>query len=128
MTRTCADNSTKAARPLYDELFTKVRDMREGKPTILRTINRYNDWIGWSDARLTPGQTETVVDFIAKWNEMLCASATEHGFDCADLSTAFNGPDGTEPSGDLLADDYTHPSDKGNTLIASGSPRSVSRH
>ena len=118
MTRTCADNSTKAARPLYDELFTKVRDMREGKPTILRTINRYNDWIGWSDARLTPGQTETVVDFIAKWNEMLCASATEHGFGCADLSAAFNGPDGTKPSGDLLADDYTHPSDKGNTLIA----------
>jgi lysophospholipase L1-like esterase len=28
------------------------------------------------------------------------------------------GPDGLKPSGDLLGKDYTHPSDKGNEVIA----------
>jgi hypothetical protein len=43
---------------------------------------------------------------------MICKSAKANGFGCADLSKAFNGPDGMKPSADLLADDYTHPSDK----------------
>jgi hypothetical protein len=49
---------------------------------------------------------------------MLCSAADANGFTCADISTAFNGEDGTTPSGDLLARDYTHPSDKGNQVIA----------
>ena len=43
---------------------------------------------------------------------MLCRSAEEHGFGCADIYHAFNGTDGTKPSGDLLSADYTHPSDR----------------
>jgi hypothetical protein len=35
-------------------------------------------------------------------------------FGCADLSKAFNGPDGMKPSGNLLGNDYTHPSGNGN--------------
>ena len=49
---------------------------------------------------------------------MICRSGKAHGFGCADLSKAFNGPDGLRPSGELLADDYTHPSDKGNQVTA----------
>jgi hypothetical protein len=45
---------------------------------------------------------------------MICKSADANGFGCADLGKAFNGPDGLGPSGDLLADDQTHPSDKGD--------------
>jgi lysophospholipase L1-like esterase len=30
---------------------------------------------------------------------------------------AFNGEDATTPAGDLVAADYTHPSQKGNDLI-----------
>jgi len=37
---------------------------------------------------------------------------------CADLYHAFNGPDGSKDAGDLLAGDHTHPSEKGNDLIA----------
>ena len=44
-------------------------------------------------------------------NAMLCAAAEGNGFGCADIYRAFNGPDGVKPSGDLLAEDYTHPSD-----------------
>jgi len=49
---------------------------------------------------------------------MICVSARAHGFGCADLSRAFNGPDGLRPSGKLLAYDYIHPSDQGNEVIA----------
>ena len=52
------------------------------------------------------------------WNDMLCGSAERRGFACADIYHAFNGPDGTTPSGELLATDYTHPSDAGNARIA----------
>jgi len=49
---------------------------------------------------------------------MICKAAQANGFTCADIYHAFNGPDGLTPSGDLLAKDYTHPSDKGNEVIA----------
>jgi lysophospholipase L1-like esterase len=48
---------------------------------------------------------------------MLCDVAEDH-FNCVDIYHAFNGPHGTKAAGDLLAADYTHPSDKGNALIA----------
>jgi len=44
---------------------------------------------------------------------MLCQTAEQDGFHCADTYHAFNGPDGSKASGELLAEDYTHPSDNG---------------
>jgi lysophospholipase L1-like esterase len=114
----CAAASAEEYRPQYESLFSQIVAMRDGKPTILRTINRYNDWIGWEAGNLTPEQDQLTKVFIDDWNQMLCAAAEENGFGCADIYTAFNGPDGLTPSGDLLAADYTHPSDKGNELIA----------
>ena len=116
MDRACALRSAKKARRLYDRLYARIAALREGKQTILRTINRYNDWIG--DARLTPSQERLTAMFIATWNAELCQSARAHGFGCADISRAFNGPSGLKPSGDLLGADYTHPSQKGNAVIA----------
>ena len=49
---------------------------------------------------------------------MICQAAEANGFGCADIYHAFNGSDGLTPSGDLLGKDYTHPSDKGNEVIA----------
>ena len=46
------------------------------------------------------------------------AAAEANGFTCADISTAFNGKDGTQASGNLLVGDYTHPSASGNEVIA----------
>lgn len=118
MDRQCAIRSAQKYRPSYDRLYSQIASWRQGKPTILRTINRYNDFIGWTDANLTPAQQRLTAFFVAQWDTMICKSAKANGFGCADLSKAFNGPDGMKPSGDLLADDYTHPSDKGNEVIA----------
>ena len=117
MTEKCARAGAAKYRSLYDQLFSTVAALRQGKPTLLRTLNRYNDWIGWPGQHFSAQVDRTTAMFIRVWNAMLCASAEAHGFGCADLSTAFNGADGMRPSGDLLGDDYTHPSDRGNEVI-----------
>src|SRR6478672_8443168 len=43
----CIAHEVERFRPSYEEVFSRIAALRAGKPTILRTINRYNDWIGW---------------------------------------------------------------------------------
>lgn len=114
----CARRTTDHYHPLYDKLYSTIASWRGDKPTILRTIDKYNDWTGWKPAHLTPQQGVTVVIFHNLWNRMLCSSAEVHGFTCADIYHVFNGPNGARASGDLLGPDYTHPSQKGNDVIA----------
>lgn len=113
----CAADAAAASRALYDRLYARVAAIRRG-PTILRTLNRYNDWIGWPEGNLTPTEDRRTAILMDAWNAMLCGSAESHGFACADVYRAFNGADGLRPSGRLLGDDYTHPSQRGNDLIA----------
>jgi lysophospholipase L1-like esterase len=114
----CAAASAAEYRPQYDELFATISAWRDSRPTILRTINKYNDSIGYEDSHLTPDQEQRTVIMNDAWNKMLCTSAESHGFACADIYHAFNGPDGSKDADDLLAADYTHPSDEGNSRIA----------
>ena len=114
----CGADATATYRPMYDELFSTIAGWRAGKPTILLTVNRYNDWIGFEQANLSAEQEGQTVVLHDMWNTMLCDSAEANGFDCADIYHAFNGTNGTEPSGDLLAADYTHPSQLGNDEIS----------
>jgi len=118
VTPQCAVSSAAEYRPQYDELFDSIALWRKGKPTLLRTIDKYNDWNGWEAAHLTPSQVHRTVIMHDAWNRMLCESAERHGFGCADIYHALNGKDGPKPSGDLLAEDYTHPSQAGNERIA----------
>jgi len=105
-------------RPLYEAAYMKVAALRSGKPTILRTINRYNDWNGWPGHDLSAAGLKVTVKVIAAWNAMICKAAEAGGFLCADISAEFNGSDGRTPSDGLLGGDYTHPSDQGNAVIA----------
>jgi len=114
----CAADAVRRYRPLYDRLFELVAATRAGRPTILRTVNRYNDWIGYAEADLTADQEQRTALVLDAWNSMLCTSAESHEFGCADIYRAFNGVDGLRPSGPLLAEDYTHPSQRGNDVIA----------
>ena len=118
ITPECAKSWAEEYRPKYDELFATIASWREGRPTVLRTINKYSDWLGWENAHLTPDQEQRTVFAHDYWNQMICETAEAHDFGCADIYHEFNGKDGTKPSGDLLAHDYTHPSDAGNELIA----------
>jgi len=59
----------------------------------------------------------TVIEALQAWRDTMCAETEAAGGSCVDLLEAFNGSDGTEPAGDLLAADYTHPSQLGNDRI-----------
>jgi lysophospholipase L1-like esterase len=112
--------ATEVARftPKYQGVYEQVAALRSGKPTILRTINRYNDWIGWPNHEVSKAGVAATAAVIKAWNEMICNAAEANGFLCSDISTKFNGPDGMKASGNLLAGDYTHPSNLGNEAIA----------
>ncbi len=114
----CAEESAAAHEALYRSLYSQVAAWRQGEPTILRTINRYNDWIPADPVGWTTDQSERTKTMLDAWNTMLCASATESGFGCADVYHAFNGPDGLKPSADLVGPDTVHPSQLGHDEIA----------
>ncbi len=78
-------------------------------------MNRYNDV---TEPGATEGEAAGSRLILDAWNEMVGAEAAAKGFLCADIYHAFNGPDGLTPSGDLLAKDYTHPSNLGAERIA----------
>ncbi len=82
-------------------------------------LNRYNDWIGYPASKLAVGPDLARVSpmIVRAWNAVYCDVARKNGFRCADLSTRFNGPDGTKPSGNLVVADYTHPSQAGMDAI-----------
>lgn len=104
--------------PKYESVYEQIAALRAGKPTILRTINRYNDWVGWPGHDLSAEGVAATAAVVDAWNRMICTTAEANGFLCADISVRFNGESGTEPAGEHLAGDYTHPSDKGNEVIA----------
>ena len=118
---TCASAAAEIFRPKFGSVYAKIVALREGKPTMFRTINRYNDWIGWTgEAGETnpPEATDATRVVVDAWSAMVCETAQANGFTCADIYHTFNGHAGLTPSGDLLGKDYTHPSDKGNEVIA----------
>ena len=55
---------------------------------------------------------------IDRWNAMDCEVATAHGFVCADLHHAFNGPDGDLSVGVFTAPDWVHPNETGQAAMA----------
>jgi lysophospholipase L1-like esterase len=118
---TCAAAAAEIFRPKFESLYAQIVALREGRPTMFRTINRYNDWIGWTGAAgetNPPEATDATRVVIDAWSAMVCETAQENSFTCADIYHTFNGAAGLTPSGDLLGKDYTHPSDKGNEAIA----------
>ena len=115
---TCATAAAELFRPKFESVYAQIVTLREGKPTIFRTINRYNDVTGWTGGNLPPEANNASRVVVDAWSTMICEAAQANGFTCADIYPAFNGSDGLTTAGDLLAKDYTHPSDKGNEVIA----------
>jgi lysophospholipase L1-like esterase len=118
----CAAAAAEAFRPKFEGVYAQIAALRAGKPTILRTINRYNNLIGWTGQGgegFPSAATDATRVVLDAWSAMVCEAAEANDFACADIYHTFNGRDGLAPSGDLLAKDHTHPSDKGNEAIAS---------
>jgi lysophospholipase L1-like esterase len=112
---TCATAAAEIFRPKFESLYAQIVAMRVGKPTIFLTINRYNDWIG---SEVPPEAIQATHAVVEAWSAMVCKAAASNDFNCADIYHTFNGADGLKGAADLLAKDFTHPSDKGNEVIA----------
>jgi CubicO group peptidase (beta-lactamase class C family) len=123
VTPTCTAAAAENFRPKLESVFAEIVALRAGKPTIFRTINGYNDWLGTIDLatglEVPPEATNPLRDLFDAWSAMICKAAEANGFGCADTYHAFNGPDGLKPTGDLNTSKMnSHPSDKGNEVIA----------
>ena len=105
-------------RPKFEQAFSQIVDLRDGKPTVYLTINAYNFWNSEPATEIPPEAMNAARDILDAWNAMICTTAQENGFICADIYHAFNGPDGLTPAPDLIANGNVHPSDKGNEVIA----------
>ena len=100
-----------------------LEGVRERAPDAsLLVLTAYDSWTGWSALEAAgpdaaAGVSATIIAALDAWRTAACAAAVAVDGQCVDLLAGFNGPDATTPSGDLLADDYTHPSQSGNDLI-----------
>jgi len=115
---TCAAAAAEIFHPKFESVFSQIVALRAGKPTIFRTINRYNDWIGLPGVNIPREATNATREVLDAWSAMVCKAAQANGLTCADIYPAFNVPDRLTPSPDLIAKDTVHPSDKGNEVIA----------
>ena len=112
---------------LYDEIFAGIKDLRGDEPTIFITTNSLDGNIDPSDSQgllgvvadddLDEVRSWTVAAY-DRWNDMLAERAEAAGFVYVDLYHEFNGPDGSQPFGELSTDG-AHPSQLGHDLISS---------
>jgi hypothetical protein len=61
--------------------------------------------------------TGLVAYALGAWRVALCSEVAAVDGVCVDVYAAFNGPDGSRPSGELPASDDTHPAQAGNDRI-----------
>jgi lysophospholipase L1-like esterase len=101
-----------------------VAELRAGRPTVFRAITPPNALTGAEDVIppfLVATATEVGVYQSRALRDSTCAAVREHGGECIDVLTEFNGPDGTGnayASGLLNHDDCCYPSAAGQQRIA----------
>jgi lysophospholipase L1-like esterase len=119
-THECVDDVVEESRASLAAVLGTVRELAPNAEVGVMT--QYNSWTGWESLDSTPpDEVAAVSDVISygleQWNQASCEEAEAIGAVCIDVLPAFNGADGTKPAGDLLAPDYTHPSQAGNDAI-----------
>lgn len=120
----CRQATRDAYAWLYDTIYGEISRLRAEQETVLIAVNVYDANLQGRDFREAGIPPETLdvfwpwmIDVYDRWNEMQCDRAAAHGFTCVDIYHAFNGPNGDQPLG-VLTGDGSHPSQKGNDLIA----------
>ena len=119
-TTECMDRVTRRLAQWATEAVGDVHQQAPGAEVVV--LPPYNFWLGWPTIESAPDAAReaalTAITYaVRSWRDELCAIADDLDATCVDLYTAFNGPDGSQPAGELLASDHTHPSQEGNDLI-----------
>jgi lysophospholipase L1-like esterase len=120
VTTGCIDTAVEGLRTRIAEVFATVRAQAGG--AAIAALTPYDAWLGWDYLESHDEATRTALleaerYWFHAWREAICEEAEAVSAVCIDVYTAFNGADGTQPANDLLAADYTHPSQEGNDVI-----------
>ena len=103
----CMTQTAQKQARVLTRFLKEAQSLRAGKETVQIVTTVYNDWIGWDEA--PEAATKPSVATIDAFFRADCAAAEKAGAVCLDNYHAFNGPQGLEPAGKLLSDDYVHP-------------------
>ena len=127
MTPQCITDTIEKYRGVLDAVYGRVAVLAAGRPQVRVTFGVFDNLRGnpGGDGTLpdVPAEEmqpalELFVSIFDRWNAMDCEVATAHGFVCADLRHAFNGPDGNTSVGTLTATDWVHPNEAGQAVMA----------
>ncbi len=119
----CYDAPLETWTTNLEAIVAEVARIRAGKPTAIRAITMMNGLTGAEDVIppfLASVATKVGVYQAHGFNKATCAILEAHDGACADLLTAFNGPDGTGDAyatGLMNKEDCCYPSTKGQALI-----------
>lgn len=127
LTPSCIEASLDTYSDALATLYGRVAELAGDRPQVRVTTGVFNNLKGNPGVDGTadlfpPDDMRRVLDLSVaifdQWNRMDCDAAKSHGFACADIYHAFNGPDGTGSVEDFVSDDFTHPSTKGQARMA----------
>lgn len=122
----CIHATLEIRRSQLAAIYATIETLASDRPQVRITFGVFDNTKG------NPGGDGTFADFAPAdrtrveaimvsltndWNTMNCEVATVHGFACADLHHAFNGPDGTKSLKAFVSEDFTHPSQAGQALM-----------
>lgn len=124
-TQACIDATMDWYEPSLDAVYGTIETLASGRPQVRVTTGVFNNWIGhpaFDTVDLPASDKSRAIDVsIAMkdaWNERDCQLATGHGFDCADMYHAFNGPAGDQPIEPFVVADYVHLNADGHARVA----------
>jgi lysophospholipase L1-like esterase len=127
MTPECINETIDMYRGELDSVYGRIEALAAGRPQVRITLGvfdniRDNPGTDGTLPQVSPENMqpalELFVSIFDRWNAMDCEVATAHGFVCADLRHAFNGPDGNGSVGAYTAPDWVHPNEAGQTVMA----------
>jgi lysophospholipase L1-like esterase len=133
----CMQATNESFRGEFDDVYATIEQLSKGRAQLRIDLGNFNNALGnpggdgtlppvWAGADAPgfphadlPKALANMNTAISGYNKVECETATAHGFVCAGLWHAFNGPDGT---GSLAAyvnpRDFVHPSVEGQQRIA----------
>lgn len=124
----CLSQGQKVVESNLTKILQEIQQLRDGKPTAIRVTGYYNmntgnpnspgDWGFSGTAAQTASFESLFAESLRNFNAMICRVAELESSVCVDLVSPFNGPNGNEDAGKLLAYDHVHPAESGQLLIA----------
>ena len=116
----CIDTVVQVISDQMSDVLHLIREHAPDAPIAMLTA--YDTWRGWSaldpvDRHTRNGLYAAETYWLHQWRDAMCAAAEAANATCIDVYGAFNGADGTDPPGEFVSADYTHPSQAGNDRI-----------